>query len=481
MKFPQGYLITPILTLPLILTGCSGSGDYDEPKPDPDPVSKSFAATGPLIALSGNNIQVGTTSYDISGASVSKDDAASSAAELKSGMVITVSGSKTDQTTEVDSVDYENEVEGPIASIDPDNGSFVVLGLTILTNLDTVFDETSFDELMVGNVVEVSGYQSGENQIVATRVELKSEAYTDGDEIEVKGTISELDQDNTTFMLGLQAVDYSQATFDDIPNNQLSNGLYVEVESTVGFIDDVLIASEIEYEGDDHDHDEGDEVEIHGLINNFVSTTDFMVGGQAVTTHSATDYENGSSANLANGVTVEVEGEINADNVLVADEVEFKINSDIEIEARIAAIDSDTMTLTTLGLTITVNSLTLFENDSDGGDDNISFSDLMVNDFVEIAAYLDNDNLIAAKIELDDEEGDQAGISASIDSVDQPNLVMLGLTIVTNDSTEFENAAGESISADAFFAAIAAGDRIEVEGSYDGAVFTATSVEIDDD
>ena len=57
---------------------------------------------------------------------------------------------------------------------------------------------------------------------------------------------------------------------------------------------------------------EGHGSEIEGLITRFASAADFDVAGQRVSAGSGTQYEDGSAADLAVGVNVEVEGGFDA-------------------------------------------------------------------------------------------------------------------------------------------------------------------------
>ncbi|HZD52895.1 MAG TPA: DUF5666 domain-containing protein [Woeseiaceae bacterium] len=75
----------------------------------------------------------------------------------------------------------------------------------------------------------------------------------------------------------------------------------------------------------------GDRFEIEGFITRFDSAADFDVEGVPVTTNGQTAFENGSSADLGLNRKVEVEGELDASGVVVADEIELKQASSIRI------------------------------------------------------------------------------------------------------------------------------------------------------
>ena len=54
------------------------------------------------------------------------------------------------------------------------------------------------------------------------------------------------------------------------------------------------------------------------------------------------------------------------------------------------------------------------------------------------------------------------------------------LNVQATNSTEFRNASGQSVDAATFFAALTNGATLEVEGSWDGAVFHAVKAHFDD-
>ena len=146
------------------------------------------------------------------------------------------------------------------------------------------------------------------------------------------------------------------------------NGDFVEVEGTMLGPNDELIATSVELENPMFNGDDGDLAEIEGFITRFVSDADFDVAGLPVTTNAQTVFEDGTAADLALNVRVEVEGELDASGVLVAEEVEFKTAEDqaeIEISATINSIDAANNTLDVLGITVVVTPATRLEDGSD--------------------------------------------------------------------------------------------------------------------
>ena len=98
------------------------------------------------------SIFVNGVEWQTSGATITVDDNPGTESELKVGQVVTVRGTLNAAGTNgtADSVEFDNSVEGPIASIDLATGSFVVLGQTVLVSADTGFDDNVPDRVNDG-------------------------------------------------------------------------------------------------------------------------------------------------------------------------------------------------------------------------------------------------------------------------------------------------------------------------------------------
>ncbi|NNF61716.1 MAG: hypothetical protein HKN06_10380 [Gammaproteobacteria bacterium] len=479
-----------------ILVSCGGSGGGSEATLAPPPgndtppadngIDRGGVARGVITGF--GSIFVNGVRYDTSSAVFTIDDAPGSEADLAVGKIVTVVGviDEDGENGTADEVTFDDEVEGPIDSIDVAGGTLVVLGQTVLVNAETQFDDSivpnGLEGLSEGQVVEVSGFVGADGSITATHIEL-----TDDTEFEVTGVVSGLDTAAMTFLLNDLVVDYSGATLEEFPDGQIEDGMRVEAEGTMFGAAGELIASTVEFEEDDFlsgdDDDDGDtEIEIEGLITRFVSATDFDVSGFPVTTDDSTEYENGSASDLAEDVRIEVEGVRDEAGVLVAEEVSFRPVAEIEIEAPVDAVDAEGGSVTVLGIVIGTTATTQFEDDSDQDAGAFSLSDLNVGDWVKLTAFAAADGgLVATQLERDEAE-DEIRVEALVDAVAQPDFEMLGLTIQTDDNTEFEDANDMPLSADDFFAQVTSGSEVQVEGTVIGdGVILASEVELEAD
>ena len=108
-------------------------------------------------------------------------------------------------------------------------------------------------------------------------------------------------------------------------------GDLVKVTGATFLADGALVALHVELRSDDYlKAGPGDVVEVEGVVEDFVSVTDFRVAPWDVTTTADTTYEHGTAADLADGVKVRVKGVANADGILVPPPLRFDILEEIE-------------------------------------------------------------------------------------------------------------------------------------------------------
>ena len=203
------------------------------------------------------------------------------------------------------------------------SNSLVVLGQLVQADATTQFGATLFGDLVVGNIVEVSGFADAEGGVRATRIDKTQDAFMPGIQLKVEGTITNLDEEQQTFMLNTLRVDFSTAQLLNPPGGQLRNGQVVEVKSLPNVVDVVLFADSVEVKAVGVQGDPGEAVELQGIITRVISADTFEVNGQPVRITPDTVFEGGAADDIAVGVPVEVEGFFDEDNVFVAIEIEF--------------------------------------------------------------------------------------------------------------------------------------------------------------
>jgi hypothetical protein len=468
--------MTPALAL--LIVACGGGGNQVAGIDAGGTPRAAVVAKGTLTGF--GSVIVNGVRYDTDAASFTVDGGVGTQSDLRIGQIIIVKGSLDDNGTtgEADTVTYEDNVEGPVQAINLAGNSLIVLGQTVLTDLDTAFDDSispaSLAGLAINDIVEVSGLVRADGSITATRIQRKPA----GGEFEVVGILGNLNAGDQTFQINDLLVDYSSAQIEDFPNGAPENGDLVEAKGTMLGAGGELVATRVEFKGDDIPGDDGDEAELEGFITAFTDSSDFDVEGRAVTTGGQTEYEGGTANDLALNVKVEVEGQINSNGVIVADKIQFKRAGDVRVEALVEDIQAGQNTLTLLGITVNVSGETQLEDKSDLDVNPLSLTDVNVNDFVAVRGFVDNGELTATRLERDDDGGEVA-LRALVEAVNDPQFTLFGVTVQTSAGTDFEDVDDSVLDSGQFFGQ-ALGRLVDVEGTWNGTVIQAEEVELED-
>lgn len=321
MKISKFYLSVMVM-LPVIgLVGCGGGSDSDG--------SRSGSRTiGVVDAVNGNeSLTVSSKTFGTSNASVSGDDVGS-IGEMVPGMVVTV---RSNGDMEADEVDYDAEVEGVVSAnnVSGMSGELTVMGQTVIVSDQTQFVSKiegidTIEAIPVDSVVEVSGFADGSGNIMATFIKLEDDVADEDDEMEVEGIVENLNTVDMTFDINGFTIQYDENTEG---SDVLENGINVEVEIYMN-ADGMLIAEEIEIEHDEMEGDEGDEIEIEGVVTSPLINGMFDVNGQTVKLADMVEYEGGTELDIVVDAIIEVEGTLDESGMLIVTEVEFEHGED---------------------------------------------------------------------------------------------------------------------------------------------------------
>jgi hypothetical protein len=460
--------------LALFIAACGDSDSLTTPTPPPVQMT-DVVTVGPITGF-GSVISNGIV-FDTDAATVLVDGEPGTLGDLQVGMIVSIRGEIDNSagTAQASEIRFGVDLEGPISSVNLANGSFVALGRMVLVDELTVIDNATFETLAAGNVVRVSGQFRSQERIQATHVNRIANEYQAGMHMHVKGEIENLDIGNQHFSLGGQVCDYSGAALE-LGADDMANGMYVEVTSTTPMGGGDMVLDRVQAKDRDRDRDQlcssDCDFELEGYVTVFVSATEFQVDGQPVTTTTTTEYVNGTVDALALDVKIAVDGTLDDNGVLVADQIVFRLPSLIEIEADLQAFDVDAGTLTMLGIAVTTNEFTLFRDHGAAGMPAFGFDDFAVGDWLEIRAYLDGVEVVATRVERDDAD-DSVTLKAPVEVINRPSITLLGTVAMSDQDTTFQSTAYQVIDADTFFGLVEIGDIVKTEGTYDGAAILA--------
>jgi hypothetical protein len=486
MKTGNSILIISILAL---LAACGGGGGGtttppadDNPLPDSGIGRTGIAiAEGPIATF--GSVVVNGVRYDTSSAVFTINGAPGSQDDLRVGQVVRISGTIDDDGVDgdADEVEFDDNVTGPIESIEVATGQIVVMGQLVLITTETSFDDSispaSIDGL-ADDIVEVSGLVDADGRITATRIEAK----TGDTELEVLGVVSNLNAGGLLFEINGLVINYGAATLENFTGGTISNGDLVEVKGTSFGAGGELIATRVEREDGLAGVADGVHIEIQGFITRFQSAQDFDVTGLPVTTTANTVYEGGVEGDLALNVKIEVEGDVDASGVLVATKVDIRRAKAVRATATVDSVNATGNSLVLLGITVTIDNLTRLEDKSSLDVRPLTLANINTGDYVEVRGAefpAGSGTILATILEREDADPDTI-LQGFVESIGQPSFTILGVTIQTEAGTVFRDANDNVISANNFFSQVAENSLVKVKGTeISSSVISAEEVEFE--
>ena len=483
-----GLLMATFLAISACGGSSSGGGGISPPPPPPPPVggitrTGLAVAVGPVTAF--GSVVVNGIRYDTSGAEFVVDGQIATQAALAIGDMVVVSGTiNNDNTNAVaTSVEFGDNVEGPVSSVDTVTNTLIVLGQTVQIGAGTSIDDScpaSLADFVTVAAVEVSGQVAADGSIAATRVECKNILG----EMEVTGFVSNLGAD--TFMINNLVVDFTNvpAVLDNFASGSITEGDPVEAKGTSLGLSGELLATRVEFKGPGFADNEGDHIEIEGFITRFGSATDFDVAGIPVSTIAGTTiYAGGVAGDLGMNLKVEVEGEFDSAGVLNATKVQFKQATSVRMTAQVDSVSGDSLVM--LGITVDTDAGTRFEDKAGNNPlDSFGMGSVSTGDYLEIRGQefpAGSGQIMATLLERDDLDPDiilQGFVEAG--GVNRPALTVLGVTIETGAGTVFQNDDGTLMAnADEFWNRVVEGSLIKAKGTESSAqTITAAEIEL---
>ena len=393
--------------------------------------------------------------FNTDNASFTRDEVSSKKQEdFKTGEIVTIKGTvdegrKTGIATEVI---FSDTLEGTVTSL-PTTNSIGILGQNITTNNLTIFHGfNKLSDLKLGNIVEVSGFNS-QNKITASSIQLIDTSFTVGSKLEIEGEISDLKRDSLTFKINDLIIDYSNANFFDTTEDIIVNGDFLVVNSNQDIENNILRAANIQSVS--NNLEPNTYYEIEGFITEFDSINNFTIDDEhTITTNNNTVITNGELNDLEFNQFIIAIGNTNAEGILITEEIRILDSSNsIAIEANIESIDLFNNNFMILGQTINIDSFTLISDDTNEefAEFNLNefsigdsvFVDITVIDGIYIAYRLSKISPITTEVII--------GIIDTIDS-NTKTLNIGNNTIYTNSATLYSNQDGEMITDTAFFA-----------------------------
>ena len=424
------------------------------------------ASSGPISRF--GSIFVNGVEFDTTHAAVSIDGQSASASQLNVGDVVEVQGSVATGGTSgtATTVDYRTVVQGPISAVDAAGSTVTVLGQTVQIGPQTSIGAEAggtptFASLVPGALVEVSGFPAAGNAVAATRIEIQSQVSA----YELTGVVASVDPSTLQVVVNGVTIDFSGAQFSGFPAGAgLQAGDRIQVEMPVGSASGTLLATRITLLPAVAAAS-GAQGAVQGEVDGYVSPTQFQVDDTPISTTAQTQYQNGTAANLASGIEISVQGNFDSTGTLVATTVQFAQTNPILVRASVTAVDPAAGTLTLLGVSVSTNALTRFEDQTSNPVSPFNLAAVVVGDYVEIRGHLNASGVLQASVLTREDPSAEVELRAPASVVAAPSLTVLGVSAVTSGATQFVGSDESAISSAEFFSAAAGGATVDLVGS----------------
>ncbi|MEP7244122.1 MAG: DUF5666 domain-containing protein [Gammaproteobacteria bacterium] len=266
------------------------------------------------VITSTGDITVNDIPYKSARSRVNINGHVSDESHLHVGQVVTIEGSidPSETTAIADEISYNADLQGPITFASSDAQTLTVLGHTVRITASTVVEGQSSEGLSPGQLVEVSGYPNAAGEFVASRVSV--DPHTTG--AQVHGTVSALDQNAQTFLVGSLLVDYATANVAGL----LAEDVDVVVQGGVSDGAHLLVANRVTVTPPLGRP--GESVDLESIITSFASAAEFELNGWRIRGDEKTKYGL-HGGTLGPNATVRVKGKFAADGTVIADKIDL--------------------------------------------------------------------------------------------------------------------------------------------------------------
>ncbi len=377
----------------------------------------------------------------------------------------------------LEEIDLINTHKGPVTSLDP----FRIFNVDALLTADTFYDDgLSFDDLILGEELKLSGFVDSNSSFIVTRVERDNDPLL---EWKLSGYVSNLTA--THFNISNQSVEIGTATIDNCLSG-LQNGAFVEIKSqpdgafTAGST--LINVTKIECVPENVVGDPGSvlPIALEGIVDfeDIQLNNMFTIASQVISVDVNTQYINGEVDDIVVGAKVEVEGLIDTSTTeITAVKVKFK---EVRFKFEEPVLPSDVV----VGESIQLYGKTILNTPQLRDEDGIIGSGLGVETQVEVRGYADSEgNLYATRVrERGNPDAQDVSADGQITAINDPLIEVFGVVVDTSSSVFFD-VNNSPISSSQFFAQIAIGTEVEVEQSTVNEmtnVITAVIVRIDE-
>ena len=371
----SGLAAAALLLPPLLLiAACGGGGGSGGSLADEGGIGGSGKPVLRIGALEvDGRVQIGGTTFDAQGATITIDGAPASESALRRGMVGIAAGVETPGNPAAGTVAIDDLLKGRIAAMSAP-GEFLVLGQRVL------FDETTIlpaGGLGLGDDIIVYGFLSAPGVVIATLIQ----ADPSPQELRLAGFVSNVDGTDQEFEIAGQVVDFGGADTSDLPGGIPVEGALVRVRGlpVLGGGGE-LVATRVDERSPD-DLEDAEDAAVEKAASRASRARTCSASARSRFASSPPRDSWAEHRRTSNSVPAWRSKVVLSAGVMTASEIEF--DDGVRIEADIAARSGNEITFVGLpGITAVVQSGTEFDGDA------ASLADLMAGDHVRVRGRL---------------------------------------------------------------------------------------------
>lgn len=277
-------------------------------------IGGSGFVAGPIEDL--GSIVVEGIRFDVDDATITVNGQPATPDDLALGMMVSVSGTIDDTEGIAELVEFEDDLRGPVESIDLVGRSLQVLGQPVFVDDETAgIDLASLAE---GDLVRVSGYAIEGDGVRATRLDRPG-----GNLVRVRALARAANEEERVFAIPPVVVDYADAIVIDDGGDGIQAGDLVAVEGALAPGKRRLTASRVRVLDPAGAARDGDVVVVTGIAASRVMDGSFALGlSRRVLLDPDTVIMGGTEDDIRAGVVVGVRGLIQSQRTrILADRV----------------------------------------------------------------------------------------------------------------------------------------------------------------
>jgi ribosomal protein L24 len=265
--------------------GCSGisgtGGTVDDTVTSPK--QKIFQGKVSQVNAKSSEITLNGVLFKHDKAEISRDSTKTIAVILP-GQIISIEATDADNDGVYDAskIEIDEQVVGPISSIDLELSTVEISGQTILITESTNFSDGNSSSLVINNYVAVFGFRGENGVLEATLIELKKGSFSSAlDTIKVSGEVTSVDSENGTIVIDGVEVHVDESTIKglEIGDSLTLNNLEVNADAPNGIVTNTsqpsVVTTPIEYEIDQ-------EIVLEGIPRNITARNIFTLNGYQI-------------------------------------------------------------------------------------------------------------------------------------------------------------------------------------------------------